>query len=522
VSAQQRIMSATSRLLARRLDRRGVLTRAAVVGSALATSGLDYVLKPGTAYASVCGSGASCSSGWTAMCCTINNGVNQCPPGSFAGGWWKADGASLCGGHARYYIDCQAECTNCGCGSGAFCSSSCWNCRSHCADGPCDKRHVCHNVFRYGQCRRDKHCSGPVLCRTITCTPPWKWADCSTASATDNNTRSHSASCLSTWSHIARRWAELGSQGSVLGATVHAEKVVGHARVQHYQHGRMYWTHHTGAHYLTGDLLSVYEHLGATASGLGLPRSDDIGLDDHGRAAHFQHGGIYQKSGRDAHALWGNAYPAWIDSGGRTGPLGYLVTSRREVSGGGHYAAFEHGGIYDGPSTPLRLLTDPVDAAYVQLDRMTGPLGWPTTDVATLGDGVGLRARFQAGEIYSHPTYGTRALWGPLDTAYRRLGSQSGVLGYPDGDVSPVTGTGGVTGYLVATVNGAVALRTGTATAYGVWGQVFATWQANGGAGGSLGFPVVDMTVDSAGDQYCRFEHGSIYYDASTGRTTIS
>src|SRR3954470_15620531 len=114
--------------LARRPTRRSFLQRVAVVGSALSVGGLDYVLRPGTAYASVCGPGASCSSGWTAMCCTINEGVNRCPPGSFAGGWWKADGARLCGGRARYYVDCQAKCTHCGCHGSAYCGEKCWNC----------------------------------------------------------------------------------------------------------------------------------------------------------------------------------------------------------------------------------------------------------------------------------------------------------------------------------------------------------------------------------------------------------
>ena len=41
---------------------------------------------PGTAYAALCGPDASCSSGWTAFCCTVNGGQNTCPPGSMPGG----------------------------------------------------------------------------------------------------------------------------------------------------------------------------------------------------------------------------------------------------------------------------------------------------------------------------------------------------------------------------------------------------------------------------------------------------
>ena len=42
-------------------------------------------------------------------------GTNSCPPGTIAGGWWKADGSSYCAG-PRYYIDCNATC-RCGCGT---------------------------------------------------------------------------------------------------------------------------------------------------------------------------------------------------------------------------------------------------------------------------------------------------------------------------------------------------------------------------------------------------------------------
>jgi hypothetical protein len=40
-------------------------------------------------------------------------------------------------------------------------------------------------------------CVGPIVCRVVTCTPPWIWDDsCTTTSATDNNTRFHNAACL--------------------------------------------------------------------------------------------------------------------------------------------------------------------------------------------------------------------------------------------------------------------------------------------------------------------------------------
>jgi hypothetical protein len=206
----QRVAERASRFLGARTSRRGFLMRAAFTGTALAVAPASYVLKPVSAYAAICGCGgtscdcgSACCDGWTEMCCTINRGMNKCPPGTFVGGWWRADGSSYCcsGGASapRYYIDCQSECTRCtsGCTSGSFCSSGCTDTACTCANGSCGNRRAACNVFRYGQCHREIACSGPVACRVITCTPPYLlYPSCSSASATDNATANHVAPCL--------------------------------------------------------------------------------------------------------------------------------------------------------------------------------------------------------------------------------------------------------------------------------------------------------------------------------------
>ena len=133
------------------------------------------------------GTTPSCDDGYSVFCCTINNGTNTCPPNTFIGGWWKADNSSFCGGDARYYVDCNAF------------AGGPWQCR--CAEGTCDQRRVACNQFRYGQCRPDVSAAqtGPVVCRVVSCTPPWQqFADshARAASLTDNRTVSHTAPCL--------------------------------------------------------------------------------------------------------------------------------------------------------------------------------------------------------------------------------------------------------------------------------------------------------------------------------------
>ncbi len=147
------------------VDRRSFLRGAAVVGAALTTTPWSYLVRPANAYDAVCGADNTCADGYSVFCCTINNGANSCPPNSFIAGWWKADSSSFCGGSARYYIDCNAF------------RDGAWQCR--CNTTTCDTRLVACNQFRYSQCNTHIPYSntGPVVCRVISCTPPWQEYD---------------------------------------------------------------------------------------------------------------------------------------------------------------------------------------------------------------------------------------------------------------------------------------------------------------------------------------------------------
>ena len=182
--------------LERRVDRRGVLRRGAMVGTAMAVAPATYVARPGTAYGAVCGRDALCNDGYTEFCCTLS-GANRCPPGTSLGGWWKVDGSSFCGGGPRYYMDCNAACNGCGCGGNGVCSGACSGTTCGCAFGDCNNRKAGCTNFRYGQCNQGIPCLGPIVCRVVTCTEPWRIdGSCTTAARTDNATRYHSRPCL--------------------------------------------------------------------------------------------------------------------------------------------------------------------------------------------------------------------------------------------------------------------------------------------------------------------------------------
>jgi len=180
------VVNRLSRLGSRREDpsRRGFLAAVTLTGTALAVDPWGFLVRPQDAYAATCGTDAACSDGYSVFCCTINKGHNTCPPGSYAGGWWKADRSSYCGGAARYYIDCNAR------------PGTHFHC--HCNRTTCDHRRVACNIFRYGQCNTQVEGVTAVVCRQVSCRPPWEVypEQCGRSSATDNNTAGQTAPCL--------------------------------------------------------------------------------------------------------------------------------------------------------------------------------------------------------------------------------------------------------------------------------------------------------------------------------------
>ena len=200
-----RLVDRAGTAIATRTSRRGFITKTALAGSALATVPTAYVLKPGTAYAAICRCnnqdcecGSTCCDGYTEFCCTMT-GENTCPTDTVPAGWWKVDGSSFCTASGapgpRYYLDCNAIPAG-PCGPGGVTRLT-DQCDCSCADGNCGNRKACCTAFRYGQCNQSISCLGPIVCRVVTCTPPWRFdPTCTTATATDNNTRWHNRPCL--------------------------------------------------------------------------------------------------------------------------------------------------------------------------------------------------------------------------------------------------------------------------------------------------------------------------------------
>ena len=203
----RKLVERVSRVVDRRAGRRGFLRSSAMAATAMAVAPVAYAIRPTTAEAALilckgweCNPNALCCDPYSEFCCKLT-GENLCPPGTIVAGWWKVDGSGFCdlnGPSPRYYLDCNSTCdAGCHCrSSDRTCARACTSAVCRCTGG-CDTRKSGCTRFRYGQCNQDA-CVGPLMCRIVTCVPPWTWDPGCTRSPVlyDPGTRWHDRPCL--------------------------------------------------------------------------------------------------------------------------------------------------------------------------------------------------------------------------------------------------------------------------------------------------------------------------------------
>ncbi len=308
---QRTVEAITQRLSSSSLKRRSFLTRSALIGAALAVDPIGFVFKPRTAWAAVCGEENECNEGWSAFCATINDGANTCPSGSYIAGWWKIDNTTFCSGRARYIVDCNRS-------PGSSCS-----CR--CADGDCDRRRVCCNNFRYGQCNTQIRGTTEVVCRVVLCTPPWEWGNCTTTSLTSNGTRTHWSSRLPSRTAptpIKVYWLEAGLTGSVFGDIVGSETSSpdGGAWAQ-FKGGVLTSTPNGKVRQVRGAHATAYVRLGGGNGALSRPL---VNISPSAVRGPYINGSTY-RGGDDAYGVWGPVDQQYRGVGDAQGWMGAPV-----------------------------------------------------------------------------------------------------------------------------------------------------------------------------------------------------
>ncbi|WJZ03865.1 alpha/beta hydrolase-fold protein [Corynebacterium freiburgense] len=98
---------------------------------------------------------------------------------------------------------------------------------------------------------------------------------------------------------IAQKYGELDTVNSQLGAPKSNEKPVNGGAMQEFEHGKMYWSPETGAHFvLNGDIQKAWDAKGGEQGEFGFPISDQEKIPAGGEMVTFQRGVIKQVNGR--------------------------------------------------------------------------------------------------------------------------------------------------------------------------------------------------------------------------------
>jgi hypothetical protein len=503
-----RLVDRVGRVLAGKgLSRRRFLSRVAVVGAAVAVDPIRYAVKPGSAYAQVCGDGASCGSGWTAFCCTVNSGRNTCPPGSYVAGWWRIDDSPFCLGAARYVIDCNRS-------PNASCS-----CR--CADGACDKRRVCCNNFRYGQCNTQVRGVTEVVCRVVTCTAPWVWdSACGRTVRVDNRTRSHNATCLPgrNTTPIEIRYQDLGLRGSILGDPTGAESSgPAGGRYRRYQNGTIAWRSATGALAVHGAIDRTHIGTGGLSGPLGYPTTEVRAVGDgSGLHVRYQSGTVYQRtSSASPVAVFDPLDSTYRGThGGPRGSFGYPTSTTRRADSS-TLTRFQNAVLVAVSGRPVvRVALDVLATAEAPAPSSPDAVGWPIAAETT--SGTARLQRFEGGIVTGLQSGQLVAVGAYLADRYLAAGGPGSDLGRPTS--APLNVASG-RGRMLPLAAGGVYWKRDAGT-YLLAGATWRAYQDAGGPNGRLGLPTSERVSLPNGQVRASFEFGAIVLEPD-GSTSV-
>src|SRR5271166_5380586 len=193
---------------------------------------------------------------------------------------------------------------------------------------------------------------------------------------------------------------------------------------------------------------------------------------------------------------------AWKDAGGDNSDLG-AKQGEAYAAGAGFAQDFVHGKMFFTPATGPRSMSGAILDKY---EALGGPaasdLGFPTMNEARGLAGPDSRvSTFSASDkplIYWTAEHGAFVVRGAINAAWDKLGSSGGVLGVPVGDPSGPLGAKQGDQYpeggdgLAQNFAGGKIFFSPASGANAVESDILTRYEALGGPGGSLGFPIAN------------------------------
>lgn len=271
--------------------------------------------------------------------------------------------------------------------------------------------------------------------------------------------------------------------------------------IQHFERGMVLASATTGTYaVLNGAVRNAWGAQGGSGGGLGWPIGDQESVSD-GFQQEFQRGTVFASASGVGGTLTGDIATYW-SAGTNSARLGYPTASPSAWSAGGVSGTlqyFERGMVLSSTSTgTYAVLTGPMRDAWGARGGSGGSLGWPTGDQRTVGGEV--RQQFQRGLLTLGGTPGSAI------STYLASGSNATRLGSASGPATAWS-AGGVSGMLQYFQRGMVLSSSTTGTFSVMNGAVRDAWGAQGGSGGTLGWPTAEQeTVGSEVRQ--QFQNG--------------
>lgn len=283
------------------------------------------------------------------------------------------------------------------------------------------------------------------------------------------------------------------------------------------QDGISYWYHKIKSGTVAPKTTAI-EDLAAKLN-LGKPVTDERTCPDGvGKNRVYQDGKtvVYWTPQTPAAAVGGENLKKYAQIGYEKSVLGYPITSEVKIRDAGTYQRFQRGNMYFTPKYGSKIVYGSIFNKWGELNYEQGPLGYSITDELTTSDGKGRYNEFEFGTVYWSAKTGANEIHGLIRDAFKNAGGLA-VVGYPTtGERETPTKTGKYNHF----ENGSIYWKKGQKKAIFVPKWIVDVWAQLGWENGILGYPIgLVETID--GIDQLGFETGTIGYDKAKGQTQI-
>lgn len=239
---------------------------------------------------------------------------------------------------------------------------------------------------------------------------------------------------------------------------------------------------------------------------LGACTTDEYDAANGGKVQDFRNGRIYwKKDAENAWASWGRIGARYSEMGGAGSWLGYPTGEEQTgLKDGGVLQRFENGIIYWTPQTGAVAVKNDIVDAWGATEWESGAFGYPVSAAEAVKDGA--VQQFQNGVAVRDKDGEVRMIEGQIGSKYVEAGGpdDSG-LGFPTSEEIKIKG-----GALTQFEHGNIYWSASTGAHIIRYGSIFDAWGEEKWEQGRFGFPVEDQQSIDAGGEVVKFQNGEI------------